>query len=120
MPVDENSTQRTQCEAATSSSGENSPVFYAASSGNELQNSQDNDSESTVTSNSCAGDNDRDEILQDESSSCNCDGKTGQDSEAASSDKNPDPDGSSERTAASIETKPFISKLQWLQTLKAT
>ena len=58
------------------SSGENSPVFYAAraSAGNEPLNGQDTDSESSsVTSNSFAGDHDRDEILKDESSSSNDD-----------------------------------------------
>ncbi|KAG8047889.1 hypothetical protein GUJ93_ZPchr0008g12669 [Zizania palustris] len=114
-PDCENATQRTKCIAESCSSGENSPVFYAASSGNEPENSQGIDSESSsVTSNSCSGDHDKDEILKDESSNCNDDGKTIQDSEAAFSDKSPDQDRTSERAVVSNERKPFISKLQWL------
>ncbi|KAK1606415.1 hypothetical protein QYE76_030088 [Lolium multiflorum] len=114
VPADESET-RTQCATEACSSGENSPVFYAAIAGSEHENVQDNDSErSSITSNSCAGDDDRDEILQDEPSSSNCDGKTVQDSEAATSDKTADPDGSSERAVVSNERKPFISKFQWL------
>jgi len=106
--VDESSTKRTEA----CSSGENSPVFYAACAGNEHENCNDNDSErSSITSNSCAGDDDRDEILPDESSSCNCEGKTV--SEATTSETNVDPVGSSERATVSNERKPFINKLQW-------
>jgi TBC1 domain family protein 5 len=115
VPADESETQRTQCTTEACSSGENSPVFYSAIANHEHENNQDNDSErSSVTSNSCAGDNDRDEILQDESSSCNCDGKTVQDSEATASDKTVEPDESSGKAVISNERKPFISKLQWL------
>ncbi|CAM0911951.1 unnamed protein product [Alopecurus aequalis] len=115
LPADESETQRTQCATEACSSGENSPVFYSAIAGNEHENIQDNDcARSSVTLNSCAGDNDREEILQDESSSCNCDNKTVQDSEAATSDKTADPDDSSERAVVSNERKPFISKFQWL------
>uniref|UniRef100_A0A0D9X9T4 Rab-GAP TBC domain-containing protein n=1 Tax=Leersia perrieri TaxID=77586 RepID=A0A0D9X9T4_9ORYZ len=115
-PIHENATQRTACVAEACSSGENSPVFYAASAGNELENNQDTDSDSgsVTTSNSCSGDHDRDEILKDEPSSCNDDSKSVQDSEAASSDKTPDRDGISERVVVSNERKPFISKFQWL------
>uniref|UniRef100_N1QST2 TBC1 domain family member 5-A-like protein n=2 Tax=Triticinae TaxID=1648030 RepID=N1QST2_AEGTA len=116
VPADESTTQMTQCATeACSSSGENSPVFYAAVAGNEHENIQDNDSErSSVISISYGGDNDRDEILQDESSSCNHDGSSVQDSEAETSDKTADPDGSSEKTVVPNERKPFISKFQWL------
>uniref|UniRef100_A0A0E0AXP9 Rab-GAP TBC domain-containing protein n=1 Tax=Oryza glumipatula TaxID=40148 RepID=A0A0E0AXP9_9ORYZ len=116
-PVNENATQGTKCVPEACSSGENSPVFYAAraSAGNEPLNGQDTDSESSsVTSNSFAGDHDRDEILKDEPSSSNDDNKTIQDSEAASSDKSPDRNGTSERAVVSNERKPFISKFQWL------
>ncbi|CAL4999768.1 unnamed protein product [Urochloa decumbens] len=116
-PAVESSTKGTEI----CSSGENSPVFYAASAGNELDNCQDNDSErSSITSNSCAGDNDRDEVLQDESSSSICENKTVSEavssekvSEAVTSEKDIDPVGPSERTAVSNERKPFINKLQW-------
>ncbi|XP_062191492.1 uncharacterized protein LOC133895290 [Phragmites australis] len=113
-PADESVTQMTETHAAEAcSSGENSPVFYTASGGNELENSHDNDSErSSITSNSCAGHDDRDEILQDESSSCNCKDKTVL--EAVASDKKSDPVGPSEKTVVSNERKPLISKLQWL------
>jgi len=115
VAADESETQRTQGATEACSSGENSPVFYSAIAGNEQENIPDNDSErSSITSNSCAGDNDRDEILPDESSSCNCDSKTVQESEAATSDKTEDPDGSSERAAVSNERRPFVSKFQWL------
>ncbi|XP_062195381.1 uncharacterized protein LOC133898717 [Phragmites australis] len=111
-PADASVTQTTEtCAAEACSSGENSPVFYTASAGNELENSHDNDSESSITSNSCAGDDDRDEFPQDESSSSNCEEKAV--SEAAASDKNSEPVGPFERTAVSNERKPFISKLQW-------
>ncbi|KAL5231526.1 hypothetical protein ABZP36_030302 [Zizania latifolia] len=114
-PAHENATQRTKCIAEACSSGENSPVFYAASSGNEPENAQDIDSESSsVTSNSCAGDPVIDGILKDDSSDSNDDSKTIQDSEAASSDTSPDQDGIAERAVVSNERKPFISKLQWL------
>ncbi|CAO2207299.1 unnamed protein product [Urochloa humidicola] len=107
-PADESSTK----EIEVCSSGENSPVFYAASAGNEPDNCHDNDSErSSITSNSCAGDDDRDEVLQDESSSSICEDKTV--SEAVTSEKDIDPVGPSERTAVSNERKPFINKLQW-------
>ncbi|KAF0898082.1 hypothetical protein E2562_001748 [Oryza meyeriana var. granulata] len=113
-PAHGNATQRTKCVAEACSSGENSPVFYAASSGNDPENNQDTDSESSsVTSNSCAGDHDRDEILKGEPSCCN-DNKTVQDSEAAPSDNSPDRDATSERAVVSNERKPFISKFQWL------
>lgn len=99
--------------AEACSSGENSPVFYAANAGNEPENSHDNDSErSSITSNSCAGDDDRDEVLQDESSGTNCEDKTI--SKAAKSEKDVDPVGPSERTVVSNERKPLINKLQWL------
>jgi TBC1 domain family protein 5 len=115
VPADESETQRTQCTTEACSSGENSPVFYSAIASHENENIQDNDSErSSITSNSCAGDNDRDGILQDESSSCNCDGKTVQNSEAAASDKTAEPDESSGRPVISNERKPFISRFQWL------
>ncbi|CAD6245944.1 unnamed protein product [Miscanthus lutarioriparius] len=106
--VGESSTKRTEA----CSSGENSPVFYAACAGNEHENCNDNDSEkSSITSNSCASDDDRDEILPDESSSYNCEDKTV--SEATESETNLDPVGPSERTTVSNERKPFINKLQW-------
>lgn len=115
VPADDNATQRIQRATEACSSGETSPVFYAAIATNEIENGQDNDSSrSSVTSDSCDGDNDRDETLKDESSSCNCDGKTVRDSGATASDKTADPDGSSERSAVSNERKPFISKFQWL------
>ncbi|GJN15703.1 hypothetical protein PR202_gb02639 [Eleusine coracana subsp. coracana] len=112
--ADMSETQTTiTCVAEACSSGENSPVFYAARAGDEIENNHDNHSDrSSITSNSCAGDNDRDEIPQDETSSFNCDDKTV--SGAAFSDKNSEPVGSSERTAVPDERKPFISKLQWL------
>nr|CAB3502888.1 unnamed protein product [Digitaria exilis] len=101
--------------AEACSSGENSPVFYAANAGNEPENCHDNedhDSErSSITSNSCAGDEDRDEVLQDESFSTNCEDKTIP--EAAKSEKDADPVGPSETTVVSNERKPFINKLQW-------
>ncbi|WVZ92139.1 hypothetical protein U9M48_038226 [Paspalum notatum var. saurae] len=107
-PADEGSPKR----AEACSSGENSPVFYAASAGNEPDNCQDNDSErSSITTNSCAGDDDRDEDSQDESPSCNADDKTI--SEATASEKNVDPIGPSEGSTVSNERKPFINKLQW-------
>ncbi|XP_006660287.1 LOW QUALITY PROTEIN: TBC1 domain family member 5 homolog A [Oryza brachyantha] len=113
--VHENTTQGAKRVPEACSSGENSPVFYAASSGNDPENSQDTDSESSsVTSKSCAGDHDRDEILKDEPSSCNDDNKTIHDSEAASSDKSPDRDGTSEKAVVSNERKPLIAKFQWL------
>ncbi|KAG2580046.1 hypothetical protein PVAP13_6NG299200 [Panicum virgatum] len=94
------------------SSGESSPVFYAATAGNEPENCPDNDSErSSITSNSCAGDDDRDEVLQDESFSGSCENKVAL--EATTSEKNADPVGPSERSAVSNERKPFINKLQW-------
>ncbi|XP_066350946.1 uncharacterized protein [Miscanthus floridulus] len=106
-PAEESSTKRTEA----CSSGENSPVFYAACAGNEHENCHDNDSErSSITSNSCAGDDDRDEVLADESSSCNCEDKNV--SEATESATNVDPVGPSERTTVSNERKPFINKLQ--------
>jgi TBC1 domain family protein 5 len=87
-------------------------VFYAACAGNEHENCHDNDSErSSITSNSCAGNDDRDEVLADESSNCNCEDKNV--SEATESATNVDPVGSSERTTVSNERKPFINKLQW-------
>ncbi|KAF8653734.1 hypothetical protein HU200_061847 [Digitaria exilis] len=101
--------------AEACSSGENSPVFYAANAGNQPENCHDNedhDSErSSITSNSCAGDEDRDEVLQDESFSTNCEDKTIP--EAAKSEKDADPVGPSETTVVSNERKPFINKLQW-------
>jgi TBC1 domain family member 5 len=99
--------------AEACSSGENSPMYYAARDVDENGNNHDNNSEgSSITSNSCPGDNDEDEITQDEISNINCDDKTI--SEAAPSDKNSEPAGPSETTTASNERKPFISKLQWL------
>ncbi|TVU05082.1 hypothetical protein EJB05_48233 [Eragrostis curvula] len=113
-PADVSETQTAEaCVVEACSSGENSPVFYAARAGDEHENNHDSHSErSSITSDSCAGDNDRDEIPQDEPSNCNCEDKTV--SESASSDKNSEPVGPSERTAVSNERKPFISKLQWL------
>jgi TBC1 domain family protein 5 len=106
--ADESSTKRVE----TCSSGESSPVFYAATAGNEPENCPDNDSErSSITSNSCAGDDDRDEVLQDESFSGSCENKAAL--EAKTSEKNADPVGPSERSAVSNERKPFINKLQW-------
>lgn len=47
-------------------------MFYAATNGNEHENWHDNDSKrSSMTSNSCGGDNDRNEVLLDESSRYN-------------------------------------------------
>lgn len=107
-PADASSPKR----AEACSSGENSPVFYAASAGNEPEHCHDIDSErSSITTNSCAGDDDRDEVLQDEPSSCNCEDKTA--SEATTSEKNPDPVEPSERIVSSNERKPFINKLPW-------
>ncbi|KAL6900768.1 hypothetical protein ACP4OV_005444 [Aristida adscensionis] len=113
-PLNESAAPRTEtCAAEASSSGESSPVFYAANAGNEPENSHDNDSDrSSITSNSCAGDNDRDEILRDETSSCNCDDKTV--SEGTSTDKSSDPVATSEKAVVHNDRKPFISKLQWL------
>uniref|UniRef100_A0ACD6ADQ1 Uncharacterized protein n=1 Tax=Avena sativa TaxID=4498 RepID=A0ACD6ADQ1_AVESA len=112
VSTDESEAQRERCATEACSSGENSPLFYATIAGSEHENLEDNDSErSSITS---AGDNYRDENLQDESSSSNFDGKTVQDSEAAPSDKSAEPDGSSGRTVVSNERKPFISKFQWL------
>jgi TBC1 domain family protein 5 len=107
-PTDESSTKGIEA----CSTGENSPVFYAASAGTEPDNCHDNDSErSSITSNSCAGDDDRDEVLQDESSSSIYEDKIV--SEAAASEKDADPVGPSEKTVVSNERKPFINKLQW-------
>ncbi|KAL6661119.1 hypothetical protein ACP70R_000503 [Stipagrostis hirtigluma subsp. patula] len=106
-PADETSAQRTEtCAAEASSSGENSPLFYAASAGNELENSHDN----------------WDEVTQDETTGFNCDDKTVSDAASsdrtsdpvASSQKNSDPVASTEKTAVCNDRKPFISKLQWL------
>jgi TBC1 domain family member 5 len=107
-------TQKTEtCVAEGCFSGENSPMYYAAIDSEDYENNHDSNSErSSITSNSCAGDNDEDEITQDETSNFNCDDKTA--SEAASSDKNSEPIGLSETTVASNERKSFISRLQWL------
>ncbi|TKW11289.2 hypothetical protein SEVIR_6G220800v4 [Setaria viridis] len=107
-PTDESSTKGIEA----CSTGENSPVFYAASAGTEQDNCHNNDSErSSITSNSCAGDDDRDEVLQDESSSSIYEDQIV--SEVAASEKDADPVGPSEKTAVSNERKPFINKLQW-------
>jgi TBC1 domain family member 5 len=54
---DESSVERTDA----CSSGENSPVFYTARAGNGHENYHDNDSNRrSITSNSCADDDDRD------------------------------------------------------------
>ncbi|KAG2585080.1 hypothetical protein PVAP13_6KG356200 [Panicum virgatum] len=106
--ADESSTKKVE----NCSSGESSPVFYAATAGNEPENCPDNDSErSSITSNSCAGDDDRDEVLQDESFSGSCENKVAL--EATTSENNADPVGPSERSVVSNERKPFINKLQW-------
>jgi TBC1 domain family member 5 len=95
------------------SSGENSPVYYAARDSDENENKRDSNSErSSITSDSCSGDNHEDEITQDEISDIYCDDKTV--SEAAPSDENSEPAGPYETTVASNERKPFIGKLQWL------
>ncbi|PWZ53983.1 TBC1 domain family member 5 A [Zea mays] len=108
-PADESSAKRTE----DCSSGENSPVFYTARAGNEHDNCHDNDSEkSSITSNSCAGDDYRDEVLPDESSSCNCEDKTV--SEAIESGANVGQARPLEKTMVPNERKPFINKLQWL------